>query len=62
MGFLKSIARIFRVRSLAGQPMLRPEDPCWCGSGKNYKECHYDMDNSGQAKDTALARRAAMKG
>ena len=19
-------------------------DPCWCGSGKKYKKCHYDFD------------------
>ena len=19
-------------------------DPCWCGSGRKYKKCHYDFD------------------
>ena len=19
-------------------------DPCWCGSGKKYKKCHYEFD------------------
>ena len=23
---------------------LGRNDPCWCGSGKKYKECHLDLD------------------
>jgi hypothetical protein len=23
-------------------------DPCWCGSGKKYKQCHMRSDNMGQ--------------
>ena len=23
---------------------LRRDEPCWCGSGKNYGECHADFD------------------
>ncbi len=23
---------------------IRPEEPCWCGSGKNYGECHLEFD------------------
>jgi len=23
-------------------------DPCWCGSGKKYKHCHYKIDKQGQ--------------
>jgi len=23
---------------------LGRNDPCWCGSGKKYKKCHYDSD------------------
>ena len=22
-------------------------DPCWCGSGKKYKNCHYRADRAG---------------
>jgi hypothetical protein len=31
---LEEERRIARVR------MPRPNDPCWCGSGKKYKKCH----------------------
>ncbi|MGN1240153.1 MAG: SEC-C metal-binding domain-containing protein [Paludibacteraceae bacterium] len=24
----------------------RPNDPCPCGSGKKYKQCHGKMDNA----------------
>ena len=23
---------------------LEPNDPCWCGSGKKYKKCHWLQD------------------
>ena len=23
---------------------LQRNDPCWCGSGKKYKKCHYAFD------------------
>ncbi len=29
-----------REREVAGMRMPGPNDPCWCGSGKKYKECH----------------------
>ncbi|MCL4390492.1 MAG: preprotein translocase subunit SecA [Patescibacteria group bacterium] len=33
---------------LATSPSQKPgrNDPCWCGSGKKYKFCHLDKDNS----------------
>ncbi|MDQ7024707.1 MAG: preprotein translocase subunit SecA [Anaerolineae bacterium] len=49
------------LRSLAGvaQTQSKPEpvkkkrdigrnEPCWCGSGKKYKHCHYKTDKQGQ--------------
>ena len=27
-----------------GQPQPERNDPCWCGSGRKYKKCHYDFD------------------
>ena len=24
--------------------LLQRNDPCWCGSGKKYKKCHYAFD------------------
>ena len=30
-----------KTRSTAGGKKLGRNDPCWCGSGKKYKRCHY---------------------
>lgn len=27
-----------------GREKLGRNDPCWCGSGKKYKKCHYELD------------------
>ena len=46
------------------QPARQPHrnlgrnDPCWCGSGKKYKHCHWAIDH-GRAPDTATAGKAA---
>ncbi len=29
-------------------PKLRRNDPCWCGSGKKYKDCHMKSDLAGE--------------
>ena len=42
MGFLD---RLFhRSKPPAAAANLGRNDPCWCGSGKKYKRCHYDVD------------------
>jgi uncharacterized protein YecA (UPF0149 family) len=28
---------------------LGRNDPCWCGSGKKYKHCHYRQDRGSNA-------------
>jgi methionyl aminopeptidase len=28
-----------------GEPQPGRNDACWCGSGKKYKKCHYEIDN-----------------
>ena len=44
MGFFDSLSRkILRHPPDKAQTMNR-NDPCWCGSGKKYKKCHYDAD------------------
>ncbi len=25
---------------------MRRNEPCWCGSGKKYKQCHYEADRA----------------
>ena len=49
-------------------PNLGRNDPCWCGSGKKYKHCHWAADHgygtdgrSGQAP-TATAQAATVTG
>jgi preprotein translocase subunit SecA len=32
---------------------LGRNDPCWCGSGKKYKQCHMRQDQSGQGQPVA---------
>ena len=40
MGFLSKIFRHPPQHALE----LSRNDPCWCGSGKKYKRCHYESD------------------
>ncbi|MBN1773864.1 MAG: SEC-C domain-containing protein [Deltaproteobacteria bacterium] len=40
MGFLDK----FFHRPPESALQLGRNDPCWCGSGKKYKHCHYDAD------------------
>ncbi|HPR62789.1 MAG TPA: SEC-C metal-binding domain-containing protein [Thermoanaerobaculia bacterium] len=28
-------------------------EPCWCGSGKKYKQCHYEQDQRREAIERA---------
>jgi hypothetical protein len=36
--------RLFHRRPPAAAAHLSRNDPCWCGSGKKYKRCHYEAD------------------
>jgi preprotein translocase subunit SecA len=53
------VARVFRMRlappgaggtaaapgtSPSGRRAIGRNDPCWCGSGKKYKDCHWEAD------------------
>ena len=42
MGLFAKIAGSFREEQPPA-PVGRNE-PCWCGSGKKYKQCHLDRD------------------
>lgn len=35
---------------------LRRNDPCWCGSGKKYKKCHYESDLKHLSKQKAACQ------
>jgi uncharacterized protein YecA (UPF0149 family) len=41
MGFLD---KLFHRHPPKSAMDLRRNDPCWCGSGKKYKNCHYESD------------------
>jgi hypothetical protein len=36
--------KLFRRRPPQWAEQLGRNDPCWCGSGKKYKRCHYESD------------------
>ncbi len=40
MGFLDKLFR----RPPSSAEHLGRNEPCWCGSGKKYKQCHFDAD------------------
>jgi uncharacterized protein YchJ len=43
MGLFSKIASAFSAKRPAEADLQR-NDPCWCGSGKKYKKCHYEGD------------------
>ncbi len=36
--------KLFHRRPPKAAASLGRNDPCWCGSGKKYKRCHYESD------------------
>jgi hypothetical protein len=38
---------------------LGRNDPCWCGSGKKYKKCHFAQDEKDRYEEAHAARVAA---
>jgi len=44
------------VRTSADRQALGRNDPCWCGSGKKYKQCHMRKDMEEQRGSVAAAR------
>jgi hypothetical protein len=40
------LAKLFGVRRPETPPDLGRNDPCWCGSGKKYKQCHLALDEA----------------
>ena len=34
---------------------LRRNERCWCGSGKKYKQCHFEADRAHFTRQTAAA-------
>ena len=63
MGFWKNLKETL-LRPSAPPPgvSLGRNDPCWCGSGKKYKYCHYEKDQAGISRRRAAARTCKVKG
>jgi uncharacterized protein YecA (UPF0149 family) len=38
---------------------LGRNEPCWCGSGKKYKRCHFDSDLKHLSRELAVVCRGA---
>jgi preprotein translocase subunit SecA len=38
---INSSSKLSEAKSASGGKKLGRNDPCWCGSGKKYKRCHY---------------------
>jgi len=54
MGLLKGITGMFPSRQTAGGPPasgLGRNEPCWCGSGKKYKKCCLQTDDTARARE-----------
>ncbi len=54
MGLLDSLKVLLAGRPVEPIPDLGRNDPCWCGSGEKYKNCHMESDEKKRS-----ARRAA---
>src|SRR5690606_11828145 len=44
------------------KPKVGRNEPCWCGSGKKYKNCHYREDSAAAAAGAAGAADAEVEG
>jgi len=58
--------RIKNLFAASGGPApnikLGRNDPCWCGSGKKYKRCHYDTDLAASYRKLNSAINCGTKG
>lgn len=52
------LSKLFSRRPPEAAAHLGRNDPCWCGSGKKYKKCHYESDK----KYFSRSLKAACKG
>jgi hypothetical protein len=52
---------LFSSKPAKPQVELRRNDPCWCGSGKKYKKCHFAQDEKDRFEEAYAARVAASK-
>jgi hypothetical protein len=43
MGIIDKLASILGSKA-SKQGSVQRNDPCWCGSGRKYKKCHYEDD------------------
>jgi len=55
MGLFEQVVSLFRGKE-TNAAAVRPgrNEPCWCGSGKKYKKCHFLEDEKTAAKACTL--------
>lgn len=54
MGILSAIGSMLKSPEPEAQrPILGRNETCWCGSGRKYKKCHLDEDESMKTKARA---------
>jgi SEC-C motif len=49
-----------RSSAARGDKLPGRNEPCWCGSGKKYKQCHLRKDTEQRIEDGYAARAAQM--
>jgi uncharacterized protein YecA (UPF0149 family) len=51
MGFFEQFAGLLKGKE-ENKTSVKPgrNEPCWCGSGKKYKKCHFLEDEKAAAK------------
>ena len=62
MALMQWLKNLFTPRPSKGPrgELPRRNDPCWCGSGKKYKQCHLRKDTEQRIEDGYAARAAQM--
>ncbi|NOZ78716.1 MAG: hypothetical protein GXP48_05965 [Acidobacteria bacterium] len=59
MSLLTKIKHVFSPPTPPADLRLGRNDPCWCGSGMKYKQCHLRSDERKRSANRAAARPAA---
>ena len=64
MALMQWLKNLFSPRASSGGPrgdkLPGRNEPCWCGSGKKYKQCHLRKDTEDRIEAGHAARAAVM--
>ena len=62
MGLMSTIKKISSSINAQPGPELGRNEPCWCGSGKKYKQCHLSSDERKRQLSRAATRSGSAGG